>query len=38
MSSRVRASLVAAVVVAAAIAVLLAMGRPPICTCGTVAL
>jgi hypothetical protein len=38
MSSRLRASLVAAVIVAAAIAVLLAMARPPICTCGTVAL
>jgi hypothetical protein len=36
MTSRTRAGLAALILVAAAAALLLAMGRPPICTCGTV--
>jgi hypothetical protein len=38
MTRRSNAAIAALFIVAAAIAVLLAMGRPPICTCGTVAL
>jgi hypothetical protein len=38
MIRRSNAAIAALLIVAAAIAVLLAMGRPPICTCGTVAL
>ena len=38
MTRRSNAAIAALLIVAAAIAVLLAMGRPPICTCGTVAL
>ena len=38
MSTRSRAALWALLLLAAAIAVLLAMGRPPICTCGEVTL
>jgi hypothetical protein len=38
MTRRYSAAIAAFLIVAAAIAVLLAMGRPPICTCGTVAL
>jgi hypothetical protein len=38
MSRRVRWSLVAVLIVAAAAAILLTMGRNPICTCGEVAL
>lgn len=38
MTRRSRAAIAAILVFAAAIAILVAMGRPPICTCGTVAL
>ena len=38
MSRRIRWSLVAVLIVVAAAAILLAMGRNPICTCGTVEL
>ncbi|MEO7240295.1 MAG: DUF2585 family protein [Sphingomicrobium sp.] len=38
MTSRTRAGLAALIIVAAAAALLLAMGRPPICTCGEVML
>ena len=38
MSRNFRAAFAAIAIVAVAAAVLLAMGRPPICTCGTVAL
>ena len=38
MTLRSRAAIVALLIFAAAVAVLLAMGRPPICTCGKIAL